>query len=132
MRSGGTAAGAERPGLQWGAVAAGVAATFAAGIVTAGVLAAVVYWTSVTEQAATGVLLVLGLASLAAGAGYAARRAGTLGWAHGLAVGVVYSGLSLALQPLWFPGSFAWGAAAGRLLLGAAAGALGGVIGVNL
>ncbi len=119
-------------GLRWGAVAVGVVATFAVSLATAAILAAVVYWTSATEQAAGGVLFALGLASLAAGAGYAARRAGTLGWAHGVAVGVAYSVLSLGLQPLWFPGTLAWGAAGTRLLLGAAAGALGGVVGVNL
>ena len=132
MRTSGAATGPVGSGLQWGAVAAGVVATFSASVGAAAILAAVVYWTSATEQAAGAVLFALGLASLAAGAGYAARRAGTLGWAHGVAVGVAYSALSLGLQPLWFPGSLGWGGAVSRLLMGAVAGALGGVIGVNL
>lgn len=125
------AAGGE-PGFRFGAVAAGLVATFVISLAAAGVVAIVVYATPITERSASAFLFALGLASLALGAGYAAHLARTMGWAHGLMVGAVYVLLSLVLQPLLFPGGWTLAGFAQRLLLGMGAGALGGVLGVNL
>lgn len=120
------------PRFQAGAVVAGVLATFLVSLAAAALLALMVYATSITEQSASALLLVIGLGSLAAGAGYGAHLARGLGWAHGLATGLVYITLSLALSPLLFPGGWSLGGALLRLLLGGAVGTLGGVFGVNL
>ena len=125
-------ASAPQPGFRWGAVAMGVVVTFIISLVAAGVLALTIYATSITEQQASAVLLLLGLASLLLGAGYAAHRARTMGWAHGVVVGLAYVLLSLVLQPVLFAGSWTVGGILQRLMLGIAAGALGGVSGVNL
>lgn len=119
-------------GFHWGSVLAGLVASFALSLVIAGIVALIVYATAITEQSASGFLLALGLLSVALGAGYGAHRAHSLGWAHGLAVGVCYVLTSLALQPLLFSAGWSAGGTIMRLLWGAAAGTLGGIIGVNL
>lgn len=119
------------PRLQPGAVVSGVVATFVVSLAAAGLLALAVYATPITERSASTFLFLLGLVSLALGAGYGAHLAHGLGWAHGLLVGLVYVALSLALSPLLFPGSLGFGAIAQRLVIGLAAGTVGGVLGVN-
>jgi putative membrane protein (TIGR04086 family) len=74
----------------------------------------------------------LGAASVVAAGAYAARRAGGLGWVHGLAVGLGYAAATSLLAPLVFPGGLTWLLLLERLAVGAAAGTLGGVVGVNL
>jgi putative membrane protein (TIGR04086 family) len=120
------------PALRAGCVLAGVAVTFLTSLAAAALAAVVVAATPLTEQAAAGTLLPLGLACLVAGGGYAAHRARTMGWAHGLAVGLVYVLLALVLQPLLFRSPWTVAEVLRRLALGLAAGTLGGVIGVNL
>lgn len=119
-------------GLQWSAVAAGVVAAFVVSLVAAGVIVLVVYTTTVSEHTASTFLFAAGLLSLGAAAGYGARLAGTLGWVHGLAIGVGYVIVTMVLSPLLFPGGMTVGGSAVRLAVGAALGALGGVLGVNL
>jgi len=119
-------------GLRWGAVAGGLVVTFGLSLALAGALAAVLYARVLTATSASPLLLALGLLSLALGAGYAAHLARTMGWAHGLAVGLCYVAVSLALQPLLFAGGWTAGGALQRVLFGALAGSLGGVVGVNL
>lgn len=120
-----------RGGLQPGAVLGGILVTFGVSLAAAGLLAVLVYATPITEQSASGFLFAIGLGSLFAGAAYGAHRAGGMGWAHGITVGLAYAALSLLLTPLLFPGALSLGGALQRLLLGAATGALGGVLGVN-
>ncbi len=119
-------------GFQVSALAAGVVAAFAVSLAAAGIIALVVYTTTVSEQAASSLLFTTGLLSLALAAGYGARLAGTLGWVHGLAIGLVYVLVTLVLTPLLFPGALTFAGAVQRLALGAVIGALGGVAGVNL
>jgi len=119
------------PRLQLGAVVSGVLATFVFSLAAAGLLALAVYATPITERTASTFLFLLGLASLALGAGYGAHLAHGLGWAHGLLVGLLYVAVSLALSPLLFPGSLSFATIAQRLLVGVAAGTVGGVLGVN-
>lgn len=119
-------------GLRWGAVLAGLIAAFAVSMVLAGLVALVIYATTITEQSASAFLFALGLLSVALGAGYGAHRAHALGWAHGAAVGLGYVLVALCLQPLLFSGGWNLAGTAARLLWGGLAGALGGVLGVNL
>jgi len=119
------------PRLQAGAVVSGLVATFVVSLAAAGLLALVVYATPITEQSANAFLFLVGLGSLAVGAAYGAHLARGLGWAHGLAIGLAYAAISLALSPLLFPGALSLGGALQRLVLGVAAGTLGGVLGVN-
>lgn len=119
-------------GLQAGAVLKGVLATFVCSLALSAVLAVVVYTTSLREQDSSALLLVVGVGSLVLGAAYGAHLAHARGWAHGLATGLVYVLAALLLSPLLFPGGWSTSGAAWRLLLGMGAGALGGVLGVNL
>jgi putative membrane protein (TIGR04086 family) len=119
-------------GFQVSALAAGVVAAFALSLATAGAVALVVYTTAVSEQAASALLFATGLLSLTVAAAYGARLAGSLGWVHGLAIGVVYVLATMAVTPFLFPGVLTFAGALQRLALGAACGALGGVVGINL
>jgi len=120
------------PRFRWGALAAGLAVTFIVSLAAAGLVALAIYATPITEQSASAFLFALGVASLVLGAGYAGHLARTLGWVHGLAVGLGYVLVSLVLQPMLFSGGWSLGGTLQRLLLGVAAGTLGGVFGVNL
>lgn len=120
------------PRLRAGAVLSGVLATFVISLAGAGLLALAVYATPISERSASAFLFALGMASLVLGAGYGAHLAHTLGWAHGLLVGLLYVAVSLLLSPLLFPGTLTFGGALQRLVLGAVAGTVGGVLGVNV
>jgi putative membrane protein (TIGR04086 family) len=121
-----------RSGLQARAVASGVVVTFLLSLVLSGVVALVVYFASVSEASASGLLFYAGLFSLAAGAGLGARRAAALGWLHGAAVGLVYVLLSALVSLVIFPGGYTPHDVLRRLAMGCAVGLLGGIVGVNV
>lgn len=131
-KEGGTlTAGANRTGLQPRAVAWGVLATVLVNLCLSGLLALIVYVGTIGEGAASGLLFYAGLLSLAVGAAYGARQAGTFGWGHGAAIGLAYVVLSLLAGSLLLPGGIG-GGILGRLVLGLGVGAAGGILGMNL
>lgn len=134
MKRSGEASPALGPGagLQARAIVSGVVLTFLLSVVLAGILALVVYFSSIGEASASGLLFYAGLFSLAAGAGYGARRAESLGWLHGALIGLVYVALSAVLSTIVFPGGYVAHNLGRRLIMGCAVGILGGVLGVNL
>lgn len=131
-RGSGAAALGPRGGLQLRAVVAGLICTFAVSLILAAVLALVVNLSALRESVASQILYYGGLASLVAGAGFGARRASGLGWLHGVAIGVAYVLASVLIGAFVFPGGPGPNDLGGRLLLGGAAGLLGGVLGVAL
>lgn len=120
------------PGLDLGAVVAGVIAMFALTLLLSAALAAAIYFTDVTEGDLAGVLYYAGLVTVVAGGAVAGRRAETRGWLHGGLAGLGYVIVSLAVGSILFPGTALWAGLAGKLATAFAAGALGGVLGVNL
>ena len=131
MREGGAlASGDGGSGLQARAVAIGVVCTFLISLVLSGVLALAVYAGGLGESQAGSLLFYAGLLSLAAGAAYGARRADSLGWAHGMLIGAAYVLVAAAFGTLLLPGGMG-GAFLPRLLLGLAVGAAGGVLGLT-
>lgn len=70
--------------------------------------------------------------SIFIGAAYAARKAGSAGLIIGMAVGAVYVLVSLAIGLEITPDSVSFLVLANKFVAGIAAGALGGLIGVNL
>ncbi len=123
------ASGAGGSGLQARAVAVGVVCTVIISLCLSAALALAVYIGALGEAQAGSLLFYTGLLSLAAGAAYGARRAETLGWAHGLLVGLVYVLVATAFGALFLPGGMT-GAFLPRLLLGLGVGAAGGVLGL--
>jgi putative membrane protein (TIGR04086 family) len=129
-REGGAlAAGQGGSGLQARAVLVGVVCTFLISLVLSGALAIAVYVGGLGEGQAGSLLFYAGLLSLAAGAAYGARQAGSLGWAHGMLVGVAYVLVASAFGTLLLPGGMT-GAFIPRLLLGIGVGAAGGILGL--
>jgi putative membrane protein (TIGR04086 family) len=98
----------------------------------AGLIALFVYFTAVREQQVAAGLFVAGVLAVVAGGAYAAHRARCTGWLHGGLVGGTYALITIALAPLLFPGSLGFGTVVERLVLGCAAGILGGVLGINI
>lgn len=120
------------PGLDLGAVASGVIAMFVLTLILSAGLAAAIYFTDVTEGDLAGVLYYAGVVTVAAGGAVAGRRAETRGWLHGGLAGVGYVLVSLAVGSLLFPGAALLAGLGGKLATAFAAGAVGGVVGVNL
>lgn len=120
------------PALDLAAVAAGVIAMFAITVAISAVLALTIYFTQVTEGHVSGLLYYAGLATVVVGGAVAGRRASSRGWLHGGAAGAAYVVISLLVGALLFPGSTLLAGLGSKLLLAFVAGALGGVIGVNL
>jgi len=114
------------------AVAVGVAVTFLLTVAVSAVLAVAIYFTDMTEAHVSDILYYVGLGAVTLGGAAASRRAGRSGLVHGALSGAAYVVLSLAAGALLFPGNQVLAGALGKLLTGAAAGALGGVVGINL
>lgn len=121
-----------RPPVDLGAIVAGVIVTFLLTLAVSALLAVGIYLTDMTEAHVTGALYYIGLVAVAIGGAAASRRAGTRGWLHGGITGLAYVGLSLAIGTLLFPGGAAMVGVPAKLLTGTAAGAIGGVAGINL
>ncbi|HEX6987910.1 MAG TPA: TIGR04086 family membrane protein [Bacillota bacterium] len=123
---------AATPPVDARAVAVGVAVTFLLTVAVSAVLAVVIYFTEMTEAHVAGALYYIGLVAVTFGGASASRRAGKSGLLHGALSGAAYVILSLAAGALLFPGSDVLAGALGKMVTGAAAGALGGVVGINL
>lgn len=120
------------PRVDGRAVAAGVIATFALTVMVSAALAVAIYLTDITETHVSGILYYVGLLSVAVGGGVAARRASSRGWLHGGLAGLAYVVLSLVIGSLLFPGSAVLVDAGRKLVTAFVAGAVGGVVGVNI
>lgn len=120
------------PPVDTRAVAVGVAVTFLLTVAVSAVLAVAIYLTDMTEAHVAGALYYVGLLAVTLGGAAASRRAGKSGLLHGALSGTAYVILSLAAGALLFPGGDVLAGALGKLVTGAAAGALGGVVGINL
>lgn len=123
---------AEPEGINGAAIAAGVVMAFALTVIIAAVLAVAITVTDITEGDVSGVLYYVGLLTTAVGGGVASRRALTRGWLHGGLVGLVYVVVSLAVGLIIFPGSALFFEAGRKLVIAFAAGAIGGVVGLNV
>lgn len=123
---------AREPGFNVGALITGTVFSVLGSFATAGVVAVLVYATSLTETYLSIALYSLGLLTLALGGAVAARKAECLGWLHG--------GLTSLISATLIMTGIAFGFASGvgadevlRLALFAfLAGVIGGVIGINL
>jgi len=111
-------------------VLSGVLAAFAASLVLAVILAIAVLWGGLGETAAFWSLRVGALLAVACGGAFSARKAQGRGLVHGVLAGVVYSIVCVAITML-VPG-IAPLSLFRHLGLGALAGGIGGVVGVNL
>ncbi|HEY8449845.1 MAG TPA: TIGR04086 family membrane protein [Bacillota bacterium] len=120
------------PAIDLRAVIAGVLVVFMLTVLAAALLAVGIYVTDMTEAHVAGILYYIGLLAIACGGAVASRKAGTRGWLHGALTGILYGVLSLALGALLFPGVEALAGAAVKLAAAAAAGLLGGIVGINL
>lgn len=120
------------PGFQLGAVAAGVVCAFVLTLLASALMALAVYSTGLADTTAETLIFYGGVLCLAAGAAYGSRRAETLGWLHGGAIGVVYAALAMAVGLLAFQSDVTALDLVRRLALGLIAGIVGGVLGVNL
>ena len=78
------------------------------------------------------IMVAVTVISIFIGAAYAAQRAGSAGLFIGMAVGAVYVLISLAIGLEITPDSVSFLVLANKFLAGIAAGALGGLVGVNL
>ncbi|MDR3592367.1 MAG: TIGR04086 family membrane protein [Negativicutes bacterium] len=78
------------------------------------------------------IMVAVTVISIFSGAAYAAQRAGSAGLFIGMAVGAAYVLISLAIGLEITPESVSFLVLANKFLAGVAAGALGGLVGVNL
>lgn len=121
-----------RPPVDLGAVAVGVGVTFLLTVTVSALLAVAIYLTDITEAHVTGALYYIGLVAVALGGAAASRKAQARGWLHGALAGTTYVVLSLAVGALLFPQAAVLAGAVTKVLVGAAAGVVGGIVGVNL
>ena len=124
--------GDDDSGLTAQAVMVGLITTVFLVLVISALAAALVYFTQITEDSSTSALYYAGLACVAVGGAFSARRSGKLGWLHGAVVGLLYASLSIALTFLIMPGPMVILDLLGKIASVAVLGALGGIIGVNL
>ena len=78
------------------------------------------------------IMVAVTMISIFMGGAYAAQRAGSAGLIIGMAVGIVYVLISLAIGIEAAPEPLSFWILTNKLLAGLAAGALGGLVGVNL
>lgn len=123
---------ADPEGINGAAIAAGVVMTFALTVIVSAILAVAITVTDITEGHVSGVLYYIGLLTTAVGGGVASRRASSRGWLHGGLVGIIYVVVSLAVGLIIFPGTAIFFEAGRKLAVAFIAGALGGVVGLNL
>jgi putative membrane protein (TIGR04086 family) len=84
------------------------------------------------ENYARYIMVAVTVISIFIGSAYAAQRAGSAGLFIGMAVGAAYVLISLAIGLEITPDSVSFLVLANKFLAGIAAGALGGLVGVNL
>lgn len=119
-------------GLDVKALVFGVSAAIITSVVVAALIASLMQFTSLTEEYLPIILHYLGLLVVLAGGAAAARRAMYQGWLHGGFAGLAMMSLVLLVTALAFPGSLESTEVARQATIAFLAGALGGVIGVNL
>lgn len=78
------------------------------------------------------IMVAVTMISIFLGGAFAAQRAGSAGLIIGMAVGVVYVLISIAIGIESTPETLSFWILGNKLLAGLAAGALGGLVGVNL
>jgi len=78
------------------------------------------------------IMVAVTMISIFLGGAYAAQRAGSAGLIIGMAVGVIYVLISLAIGIEATPETLSLWILGNKILAGLAAGALGGLVGVNL
>lgn len=86
----------------------------------------------VVEDYLRYILVGVTMLSIFSGGVYAARRAGSMGLVIGMAVGVIYVIISLAVGMEISSESLSFWVLVNKFIAGMAAGALGGLVGVNL
>lgn len=114
------------------AVAAGTTAALALGAGLAALTALAIYFTALSEPYLSLGLYYAGFVVVLAGGAVAARRARRLGWLHGGMAGMSAACLAFVALALLFPGSLLPGEVARQAGLAFLAGAVGGILGVNL
>lgn len=118
--------------LSWKAILSGIAFTFLTTLIVSGAMALVVAFTQLTEPGTASVIYYLALIVVALGGAYGARQASSLGWLHGGLVGLGYAVLAGLIGLLVFPAGLAVVEITRRLVIAFTAGAIGGMVGVNL
>lgn len=114
------------------AIVVGTAVTLVASVAVAVLTAVVMYLSPLSEQYLSTALYYVGFAIVIIGGMVASRAARRLGWLHGGLAGMAAATLAMFFLSLLFPGGLAVGEVFRQAVLAFGAGALGGVIGVNL
>lgn len=114
------------------AVVIGTVATLLASMTVAVVTALVMYLSPLSEQYLSTGLYYVGFAIVIIGGAVASRAARRLGWLHGGLAGMAAATLAMFLLSFLFPGGLATAEVFRQAAMAFGAGALGGVIGVNL
>lgn len=106
--------------------------TLIATLIISAAIALVLALTTLTETGVSGATYYLALLTVALGGAFGARRAPAMGWLHGALVGVLYALVIGLVGGVVFPGGLIAADLGRRILVAAAAGAIGGIIGVNV
>ncbi len=114
------------------AVLAGAAVSLVASIAVAVVTALLIHLTALSEGFLSLVLYYAGFLVILAGGVASGRAAQRLGWFHGGMAGFAAAALALLLLGVFFPGGVATDEVMRQVSLAFLAGAIGGMIGVNL
>lgn len=120
------------PGFRAGAVIRGLAVACGLTFAIAAIFALLVLWGGLGEGVAELGAYYAGILCLAAGAAAGARAARSAGWLHGAAVGLAYVALASIVSVLALGTDLGLGPLVLHAGLGLAAGALAGILGVNL
>jgi putative membrane protein (TIGR04086 family) len=125
---------ATRPsgGLNLKYVLLGVLTALILAFVLSGIVGAVMYQGWLSEIHSPLVMTAVSFLSLFLGGVYAGRRAGRAGWAHGALAGLFYLVLVSILGLLLFDQLAPVMVLLQRLIVGAALGAVGGTVGINI
>lgn len=114
------------------ALAPGLVASFGLTFLAAAVLTLLVAFANVGERLLLLSINFLYLVSIAVGGAFSARYATGRGWLHGAVCGIAYVIAAFAIGSLAFPKVVSVELLPRQLLLGIAAGTLGGMVGLNL
>lgn len=114
------------------ALAPGLIASFGITFLAAAILALLVAFAPLGERPLLLSINFFYLTSIAVGGAFSARYATVRGWLHGAICGIAYVVAAFAIGSLAFPKVVSVELLPRQLLLGIAAGALGGMVGLNL
>lgn len=121
-----------RMAMNWPAIGRGLLAALAIAIVLSLLSTLLLHFSNLSEKFLPWIAAFILLISAFFGSGLAAARAGNKGLFHGLGVGLGFFVLIWLLGMLLFPKPITLLDLLGKLLLTVSAGALGGILGVNL